>query len=251
MLKVGEGEVPGPEVYWMSDWETWVPLTFQAGLIRAPGVCCLVNTGPGDDLRPMNDTWARLLGERARMRRRDEDRIINRLEAAGVAPGDVTHVVLTPLQLYTTSNIHRFPAAAICLSLRGWTHFHTTHDHPHDIRASSLDRETLIHLVTDAWPRVRLLLDEDEVAPGIRTWWAGAHHRATLAVEADSTAGTVVLSDAFFTYRNLEQNHPIGICESIEEAAASYQRAREVADHLVPLYDPDVFTRYPDGIVAS
>ena len=166
MLKVGEGEVPGPEVYWMSDWETWVPLTFQAGLIRAPGVCCLVNTGPGDDLRPMNDTWARLLGERARMRRRDEDRIINRLEAAGVAPGDVTHVVLTPLQLYTTSNIHRFPAAAICLSLRGWTHFHTTHDHPHDIRASSLDRETLIHLVTDAWPRVRLLLDEDEVAPG-------------------------------------------------------------------------------------
>jgi glyoxylase-like metal-dependent hydrolase (beta-lactamase superfamily II) len=162
----------------------------------------------------------------------------------------VTHIVLTPLQLYSTANIHRFPNAEICLSKRGWIHYHTTHEHPHDKRWNCISKETLTYLVVDAWERVRLLEDEDEIAPGIRTWWTGGHHRASLAVEIDSTVGTVVVSDTFFTYRNVEADHPIGISENIYEALAAHNRARQVADHIVPLYDPDVFVRYSDGLVA-
>jgi glyoxylase-like metal-dependent hydrolase (beta-lactamase superfamily II) len=95
-----------------------------------------------------------------------------------------------------------------------------------------------------------LLHDEDEIVPGIRTWWTGGHHRASLAVEVDSTVGTVVVSDAFFMYRNVEQDHPIGISVNIYEVLAAHTRARAVADHVVPLYDLEVFDRYPDGLVA-
>jgi hypothetical protein len=250
MLKVGEGDIPGPELLWLSGWDEWFRLDFQIALIRGPGVCALVNTGPAEDLAQMNDHWATVLGDRARMRREEGWRVMTQLASAGVAPEDVTHIILTPLQLYSTSNVDRFPNAEICLSKQGWVHFHTTHAHVHDSRWHCIPRHVLTYMVTDAWDRVRLLEDEDEVVPGLRTWWAGSHHRATLAVEVDSTAGTVVITDAFFHYRNLEEDHPIGVCENIYEAMEAHRRTRAVADHAIPLYDPLVFERHPGGVVA-
>jgi hypothetical protein len=251
MLKVGEGDVPGPELFWMAEWDAWHRLDFQVGVVRSDDVCGLINTGPADDLTAMNNLWTKVLGERGRMRRRSEWAILAQFERIGVALDEVTHIVLTPLQLYTVSNVPLFPNAEICLSRRGWIHYHTTHSHPHDVRWNCIPPDLLVYLTVDAWDRVRLLDDEDEIVPGLRTWWAGGHHRATLAIEVDTPAGVAVVSDAFFLYRNVEQDHPIGICENMYEALAAYQRARSVAAHLVPLYDPLVFERYPDGVVAE
>ena len=248
-LAVGHADIPGPELFWMSSWDEWFPLTFQVVLIQGRGLTALVNTGPARDLGPMNALWVKILGARAPMRRNDDEFITAALATAGVHPQDVTHVILTPLQLYSTSNVPLFTRAQICLSRRGWIHYHTTHAHPHDARWNCIPPDVLVHMVTDAWDRVRLLEDEDEIAPGLRTWWAGAHHRATLAVEIDTAAGTVVVSDAFFYYENVEQNRLLGINENMYEALTAYERARK-ADHRVPLYDPKVFDRYPGGVIA-
>src|SRR5690606_13605529 len=215
---MGRGDVPGPELFWMSGWDEWYSLLFQTVLVRGDGVTALVNTGPARDLEPMNAHWAKVLGERAAMRREDGEFVLDQLASHGVAPEDVTHVILTPLQLYTVSNVMSFTSARICIAERGWVHFHTTHSHPHDNRATSLPDDVLVHLVTDAWPRVRLLADEDEIAPGLRTWWCGTHHRASVVVEADTSQGTVAISDAFFYLENLERDHPIGINENMYEA---------------------------------
>jgi hypothetical protein len=250
VLRVGRTEIPGPELFWMSEWDRWFPLSFNVLLIRGPGVTALLNTGAPDDLRPLNTIWKSILGERAEYLRDPEETLSAQLARAGVRPQDVTHVFATPFQLYTTAGIPLFTNAQICLSKRGWVHFHTTKDHPHDNRWTSISPEVLTHLVTDGWDRVRLLEDEDEIVPGLRTWWAGTHHRASIAVEIDSNAGTVVASDAFFHYENVEDNRVLGINENMYEALACYERTRRVADHIVPLYDPKVFDRYPDGVVA-
>lgn len=250
LLNVGDGDVPGPEVYWMSDWDQWYTLAFQAVLIQGDGVTALVGTGPARDLTPMNAQWASFLGERAAMRREEGQWIGELLASVGVAPQDVTHVLLTPLQLYTTSNVTLFPNATIALTERGWTHFHRTHAHPHDDRWSCLPPEVLLYLTHEAWDRVRLLADEDEVVPGIRTWWTGSHHRASMAVEVDSTAGVVTITDAYFTQRNLDTDRPIGICENIYEALAAHARVRRVADIPLTIYDIGQRDRFPDGIVA-
>ncbi|MFI0367066.1 hypothetical protein ACH35V_04255 [Actinomadura sp. 1N219] len=250
LLHLGDGDVPGPEVYWMSDWDHWYRLAFQAFLVQGPGVTALIGTGPAEDLTPMNRQWAGFLGERAAMRREAGQWLPDQLAALGVDRADVTHVLLTPLQLYTTSNVPLFPNARIGLTERGWTHFHRTHAHPHDDRWSSLPPDVLAYLTHEAWDRVRLLADEDEVAPGLRTWWTGSHHRASMAVEIDTDAGVVTVTDAYFTRRNLDTDHPIGICENIYEALAAHARVRDVADHALTLYDPDQLDRYPDGIVA-
>lgn len=251
LLHLGDADVPGPEAFWMSDWDQWHRLAFQAALIQGPGVNALVSTGPAEDLGPMNRQWATLLGERAAMRRDPGQWMPHQLASVGLQPADITHVLLTPLQLYTTSNIALFGQAQICLTDRGWTHFHRSHRHPHDDRAASLPPDILHHLTYEAWDRVRLLADEDEIVPGIRTWWTGAHHRASMAVEVDSTAGTVTLTDAYFLRRNLDTDHPIGICENIYEALAAQERVRRVADIPLTLYDPDQLDAYPDGVVAA
>jgi hypothetical protein len=249
MLKMGEGDVPGPEAFWMSHWDTWITLAFQVALIRCPGVVALVNTGPAADLEPMNAGWASFLGDRARFRRGAGEFILDQLGSHGVAPEDVTHIFLTPLQLYTVSNVLAFPNALIHIARRGWQHFHECKQHPHDNRDTSIPPGILADLVTTAWPRIVLLDDEQEIMPGLRTWWAGSHHRATIAVEADTAIGTAVITDAFFLVRNVEQNHPIGICENIYEAMAAHQRAAR-ADIVLPLYDPANFTRFPGGRVS-
>jgi hypothetical protein len=248
-LPMGTGDVPGPEVFWMSSWDEWLPLTFQVLLIRGPGVVALVNTGPAEDLDPMNERWASFLGPRAAFRREPGQFILDALDSHGVRPEDVTHVFLTPLQLYTVSNVLSFPSARILISRRGWEHFHGTHSHPHDDRDTSIPPAILQALVTTEWPRVDLLEDEHEVLPGLRTWWTGSHHRASFAVEIDTASGTVVASDAFFYLENVERNHPIGICENIYEALAAHERAGR-ADIVLPLYDPKNFERFPGGVVA-
>lgn len=250
VLPVGRTEIPGPELFWMSEWDRWFPLSFNVVLVRGNGVTALVNTGAPADLGPLNRIWKSILGERAEYRRAADETIEAQLARVGVRPEEVTHVVATPFQLYSTAGIPLFTNAQICLSKRGWVHYHTTREHPHDNRWTSISPEVLVHLVTDGWDRVRLLEDDDEIVPGLRTWWAGAHHRASVAVEIDSTAGTVVTSDAFFYYENVEDNRLLGINESMYEALACYERTRRVAAHIVPLYDPKVFDRYPDGVVA-
>ncbi|MDZ8275737.1 hypothetical protein R2Q81_07205 [Microbacterium aquimaris] len=249
-LAVGHGQVPGPELYWMADFDRWYPVTFQCVLVRGNGVVALVNTGPAEDLEPMNARWESFLGAKARMQRGPGEFILDQLARHGVSPGEVTHVVLTPLQLYSVSNVLAFPHAQICIAERGWVHFHTTHDHPHDDRGTSIPDDILTELVTTAWPRVRLLTDEDEIAPGLRTWWSGGHHRASLVVEVDTQEGVVAISDTYFRMDNVVDDIPIGINENMYEVLDCYRRVRANADVILPLYDPDNFARHPDGVVC-
>jgi hypothetical protein len=249
-IPVGTSMIPGPELFWMSHWDEWFPLTFQVTLIEGDGILALVNTGPAEDLGPMNEGWASFLGEKAAMSRQPGEFILDQLDSRGVRPEDVTHVILTPLQLYTVSNVLAFPSAQICIARRGWVHFHTTHEHPHDNRATSIPDPILVELVTGAWPRVRLLEDEDELAPGLRTWWSGGHHRASMVIEVDTPAGVAAISDIYFYARNVADNHPVGISENIYEALATYDRVRRTAQHILPLYDPANFEKYPDGVVS-
>jgi len=248
-LRMGIGEVPGPELFWMSSWDDWYPLAFQVVLVRGNGIVALVNTGPPKDIRAMNDRWASFLGERARFDRGDDQFLLDQLGGLGIKPDDVTHIFLTPLQLYTVGNVLAFQRARIHISRRGWEHFHNTHSHPHDDRDTSIPPEILAELVGPAWDRVVLLGDEEEIAPGVRTWWAGSHHRASYAIEVDTANGTAVISDAFFYLENVERNHPIGICENIYEAMAAHARAKR-SDLVLPLYDPKNFERFPNGVVA-
>ena len=247
LLPVASAEVPGPEVFWMKDFDRWYPITCHVALLRSATHTVLVNAGLPDPPYDFDEPAVRSLGERARFV--PHPPLLEQLSELGVQPTDVTHVVVTPLQWYTTGQVPSLVNAQVCLANRGWVHFHTTHDHPHDVRSSSLPTDVLTYLVVDNFDRVRLLADEEELLPGLRTWWAGGHHRASLVVEADTARGTVAITDAAFHLANVEQNIPLGINESLAEIETAYRRLR-TADLLLPLYEPGLLDRYPSGVVA-
>jgi hypothetical protein len=88
------------------------------------------------------------------------------------------------------------------------------------------------------------------VAPGIRTFAAGVHHPSTLAILIDTPAGVDCYSDAFFKFRNIEENIPVGIGRDLDQAFRTYARVRREAQLLIPAYYPAIFERYPGGRVG-
>jgi hypothetical protein len=252
VLKMGQFEVPGPEIYWMSHWNTWELMHFYIVVIQGEGLTAVINSGPPRDFSWMNEAWVSFLGERHRLVVDEEtERPWNALKHIGVDPNEVKYVIVTPLQAYAIGNLNLFPSAQICVSRRGWIEDVVAPLRPpHLPRKMFIPDDVLHYLLFEAWDRVRLLGDEEQIAPGLRTFWAGVHHRASLAICIDTTEGTVIASDCFFKYPNVEQMHPLGIGESLEEAYATYERVRGEADLLLPLYDPEVLARHPGGIIG-
>jgi hypothetical protein len=255
VVSVGQSRIRGPEVFWMSHWDEMLPLAFNMTVIRGHEVTALVNTSPPDSDRYTREHFPHmrymLEPPRGDLRRNPDEYAERALARIGLTPADVTHVILTPLELYTTGTLDKFTRAEICVSKRGWIHFHTTHEHPHDSRWRSFPKPILVDLVTDSWDRVRLLEDEDEIEPGLRTWWSGAHHRESIVVEVDTPAGIVAISDSFFYYENVEGGRLLGLCENMYEALACNERVLRTAEHIVPIHEPRVFDRYPDGVIAA
>ena len=249
---MGRMPLPGPEVFWMQEWDTWFDATFWMLIARSETATVVINTGPPADLDALNTLWrASHPSGHKWFRRDDSERCEAALARAGVAAEEVTHVVFTPLVTYTLGAIELFPRAELCLSRRGWVEDVLAPPLPHHLpREIFVPDPVLHHLLFDAQDRVRLLNDGDTVTPGMTVWEAGVHHRSSLAVEIDTARGRAIATDAAFSYRNVEENISLGIGESYAEAMATYARLRERADILVPLYEPDVARRHPEGRIA-
>lgn len=245
--------LPGPEVYWMSDWDEKYPADFLAVLAQGGGRTAVINTGPpADMLDEMNEDWRRFRGDDTVMHVGRDEHVIDQLRAAGVAPESVDFVIATPFQNYATGNLDLFPNAQICLSRRGWVELLAprSRPHPHDVPRYCFPPRILAWLVTEAWDRVRLLDDEEVLLPGLETFWVGCHHRSSIAVKIQTSKGAVIATDTCFKYGNVERPHPLGISENLYECLAAYERIKREAAIVLPLYDPEVFVRHPGGAVA-
>lgn len=244
--------IPGPELYWMSAWEHWEDVALLTMVGRASdGTTVVVNTGPPIDyLDYMNSLW-RDVREDCQLQVAEEERIENILARFGTTPAEVDYVICTPFQAYSVGNLDKFTKATICLSKRGWQFFFENPypEHPHDFRPMVFPPRILEYLIYEAHDRIRLLEDEDEIRPGLSTFFTGVHHRASIAVQFQTQKGSVVVSDAAFQFANVEEGKVLGISENMYEALDAYRRFRR-ADIFVPLYEKRVFDRYPNGEIA-
>jgi glyoxylase-like metal-dependent hydrolase (beta-lactamase superfamily II) len=244
--------VPGPEVYWMEAWNQREEMNTLIYLVRGGGQNILINTGPPQDLTVINQAWLNFFGyPEAQIVRTEEQRPQNILRSQGLTPDDISLVLVTPLQAYATANIHLFRNAVIGISRRGWIEdFQAPYYHLHVPRHLRVPPDVNQYLQNEGWEKLRLLADEEEVQPGIRVFWAGVHHRSSMAVAIDTAKGTVIITDCFFKYGNIEGNRYLGVMESMMEADATWSRIRKEADLFASVYDPEVFVRFPNGLIA-
>lgn len=252
LVKVAEADVRGPEVWWMSHWDDWETLHFYIVVVRGGGRTLLINTGPGADLTELNKLWTGYSGDqRAALRERLDP--LAALGAVGISADDVTDIILSPFQFYSAANVMLFPQARIHFSRAGWIDFHSQQaslaDNTQD-RSLAIPRDVLVHLVTDGWPNVHLLDDEDEVLPGVRTFTAGVHHAESLAVVIETRKGPVVWTDGLFKLGNYELAHPVGLTRSLHESELLQRRLAAIGGIVLPAFDDTLLQRHVDGKVA-
>lgn len=252
VASLGSMPLPGPEVFWMQGWDGWFDSKFLTVVAQDGTNVVVVNTGPPPELEALNAAWKGFHPSgRVQMQREESERPEAVLRDLGLTPADVTHVVLSPIVIYTVGNLSLFPNAQYVMSRRGWIEDVFAPPYPpHLPREAFLPDEAAKHLLFDARDRVRLTGPEEEIVPGLRVWDAGVHHRGSLAVCVDTAVGTVVATDAAFSYRNIEENIYLGIGESYAEAMATYERLRREAAVVVPLYEPEVLERHGGGKIA-
>jgi glyoxylase-like metal-dependent hydrolase (beta-lactamase superfamily II) len=250
IISTAEVEVPYPEVYWMESFQEWTKICFQIGIIKSEDKVILVNTGFPDDVSGIAKGWKGYLGDRAILHRPDNLRTMSILEKEGIKPEDVTHVIITPIQSYSTANLHLFKKAKICFSRKGWIEDIIAPAYPHHVpRQGCLSDEHLNWLLTENNSNLALMDDNDEMLPGLTCKWIGVHHRSSILIEVNTASGLVGISDCAFHYSNVEDGRPLGIAESIIEAHTAYKYIREQIKIFIPLYDPLVQERYPNGVI--
>lgn len=236
----------------MESFQAWTKLRFQIGILKCEGRVILINTGFPDDISGISKAWKDFLGDRAVLQRPDSGKMNAILEKENIRPENVTHVIITPIQLYTTGNLHLFKNAKICFSRKGWIEDVIAPVYPHHVsRSGCLSDDHLQWLMFENNRNLILMDDIAELLPGLNCRWIGTHHRSSMLIEVDTYKGVVGISDCAFHYSNLEDNRPLGIAESIIEAHTAYKYIRDRMDIFVPLYDPLVQERYPGGMIAE
>ena len=174
----------------------------------------------------------------------------NILAARAIDPLSVRHLFLTPWGPYNTGNISLFANARIYVLKRGWAYLMgLEEDLPPLPRDVTIPRRELVYLVTEGFDKLTLLPDESQPLPGIRAFYAGVHHPASMAIAINTAQGVAIFSDAFFTFANIEEMKPIGYCQDLRQCLRSYRRIAREADLLLPMYDPALFQRYPGGVI--
>jgi glyoxylase-like metal-dependent hydrolase (beta-lactamase superfamily II) len=247
----GGGEYgPAVSLCWNERLTEFAELYYYLVLVRNSTQTILINTGMPEDFSAF-EKFVQAWHPSCRLFREEDETPNAVLARAGVTPEQVDVVILTPLTIYSTGNLHLFPRAQFAMNRRGWIDFWAPDKYapklPPDI---AIPRESRAYLAAEAMDRIRLLDDEDTIAPGVTCFHTGGHHTSSMAICVATKKGNVVIGDCFFTYENLDRNVPIGWAENLHEIYAAYNRVRREADIAIPLYDPEVLKRFPDGVVA-
>jgi glyoxylase-like metal-dependent hydrolase (beta-lactamase superfamily II) len=172
------------------------------------------------------------------------------LPGLGIAPDDVTAIVITHAHWDHTGNVREFPRAQLVMTeseYNFWTsplarrrHF-AAHSEPDEIALLARAREE---------DRVTLFTGDYTLAPGIELTEVGGHTPGQLiASVATPGGGTAVLaSDALHFYEEVERDRPFAILADLPAMYRAYdtlaQLAAQPGTRLVAGHDPLVRARF-------
>ncbi len=236
-LTNGECVIAGSDAFHGGDPDERYRYTLYAWLILGGEKPILVDAGLKDVAR-MNRDAAHVLA-RPIIQRPDET-VEAQLRRFGLRPADIGHVFITHLHFDHVDGIEDFTNATICVGRREFELATTNGGH-----GSWCDARIQAALGERMRSRLRLCGDE-EVLPGIRTFWVGGHTPGSMAVSVNTRQGRAVLTgDTVSLLANIERDIPVGVHHSVDECRAAMKRIRREADVVLPSHDPDTLNRWP------
>ncbi len=242
----GTTQAPGPEMFYLRDWDKLYTLCTYVFVVRSREHTMLVDTGCGD-VSAINRMLAAEFGGKISFDLPEDETIGAILEKAKLRPSDVDHVFLTHLHHDHASNVSLFPNARVVVSRRG-----SSSSSRRTSRTTTTRRSFRPRRCSTSWAcpaeKVVYVDDDADVLPGIRCFWVGGHTPCCMAVQVATSRGRVVItSDVAFFEENVTAEHPVGMFYSLWECKDAYRKIKAAADHVITSHDPGVLARFPGG----
>jgi glyoxylase-like metal-dependent hydrolase (beta-lactamase superfamily II) len=152
-----------------------------------------------------------------------------------VDPLDISHVFVTHLHPDHYEYFDLFPNAKMVVNGKGF------------LSEVLGIRRGVMKALAERWPESIMLVEDEEIVPGVRTLWLGCHSPCSQAILVETGIGRMALcGDVAYTFKNIEGNIPIGGVNPQEwHAAMSKLRQSDVL--LLPGHDPDIVKRWTMG----
>ena len=179
------------------------------------------------------------------------------VQAAGVAPEQVTDIIISHAHWDHVDGADLFPKATVWIQREEYRYYTGDAWQARNTHGGIDEDDMAALLKINMAGRLKYVEgDDQEIIPGIRCYTGGKHTWASQFVTVKTDAGTAVFtSDNVYLYENIEKHVPIAQTLDAASNLKAQDRAVSLASdrHLiVPGHDPAVFERFPaagDGIV--
>jgi len=175
------------------------------------------------------------------------------LKPLGIAPDDVTDVIISHMHWDHADGVDLFPKARVWIQKEELEYYAAeawqsskTHGgiDPDDVL-------TLVKLNTEG--HVGLVNgDAQEILPGVTCYTGGRHTYASQYIGVNRANGTVVLaSDNMYLSENLEKHVPIAATLDSASNLHAQDRMKQLAANprlVIPGHDPAVFSKFPNPV---
>lgn len=167
------------------------------------------------------------------------------LAEVGLRPDAVDYVTLSHMHWDHSGGTSRFPKAKFLVQRRELEYAAGALPHNSAAKAAVV-AEDVLAVVQLNWQGRVLLVDGDVegVVPGVDAYLTPGHTAGTMTVCLDTVKGRVCYSsDAVYTYRNFDEDIPLGLALDAGEAVESYKKIRRILDggRLIPGHEPRIW----------
>ena len=172
------------------------------------------------------------------------------LRAAGLAPADVTDIVISHMHWDHADGMDLFPKAHIWIQRDEYTYYTGEAWHHADTHGGIEPDDVEALVKANIAGRVSFVEgDDQEILPGIRCYIGGKHTYQSQYATVHAKDGTVVLaSDNVYLYENLDKHVPIAETLDAKSNLRAQDRMRTLASKpgfIIPGHDPAIFERFP------
>jgi N-acyl homoserine lactone hydrolase len=237
-LLLGQAETDTSFVVWGLTPGTRITIPVTAYLILGEGGPVLVDAGK------------RVEGGRVArgfhvFTRAPEHALEAQLAAHGLEPADIAALVLTHLHSDHTGAVAELPNARIVVQRRELQYAAAPY-----FPTGMFDRADIGALAGPLFDRLDLIEGEEEIAPGVRARWTGGHSPGHQQIEVALDSGLAIITGdtAYLADPSVTRQIPPGYVTSIEETMRALRDIRRRAGHVLPMHDPAVYERYPEGV---
>lgn len=246
----GVTSAPGPEIFYLSEWEKEYKLYTYVFVVRNDEHTMLVDAGCGN-IEIINEMLYKEFGGKISFDMPEDETFSKIIEKAKVDPDKVDYVFISHLHHDHVSNVAMFPNARVVVSKRGMEAY-KNEKRPYYYNEALFPPEPIDYIFSLPEDKVLPIEGSREVLPGIRCRHVGGHTPCCMAVEIKTPKGTAVCtSDTAFMKDNVVKNHPIGLFYNLWECFDAYELIRNNADIIVTSHDPEILDKdFPSGRIG-